>query len=170
MRATRVAVVYLVLTLASTWASASPTGDEECLACHGQAGMKSDAGKSISIDPAKHAASAHAVLGCKDCHTSIKEFPHPAKIAKVKCATCHADEAKSLPHQRPLHPRRIRLRFLSWQRARTHHRRKTDARKMRGMPWRRTEGARIQHPRAGRENTATPTRPNASPATVPSTR
>ncbi|MFZ0800208.1 MAG: cytochrome b/b6 domain-containing protein [Terriglobales bacterium] len=97
MRATRVAVVYLILTLASTWASASPTGDEECLACHGQAGMKSDAGKSISIDPAKHAASAHAVLGCKDCHTSIKEFPHPAKIAKVKCATCHADEAKSLP-------------------------------------------------------------------------
>ncbi len=57
--------------------------------------MKSDAGKSISIDPAKHAASAHGVLGCKDCHTDIKEFPHPSKIVKVQCATCHADEARS---------------------------------------------------------------------------
>ena len=97
MFATRVVLVYLALTW--TWASASPVpaGDEECLACHGQAGMKSDAGKSISIDPARHAASAHAVLGCKDCHTGIKEFPHPSKIAKVQCSTCHADEAKSFP-------------------------------------------------------------------------
>src|ERR1035438_3723988 len=94
MRPIRFALVFLSLALASTLASASPAGDEECLTCHGQAGMKSDAGKSISIDAAKHAASAHAILGCKDCHTSIKEFPHPAKIARVQCATCHADEAK----------------------------------------------------------------------------
>jgi formate dehydrogenase gamma subunit len=59
--------------------------------------MKSAAGKNITIDPARHAASAHSVLGCKDCHTTIKEFPHPAKIAKVQCATCHADEAKVFP-------------------------------------------------------------------------
>jgi formate dehydrogenase gamma subunit len=59
--------------------------------------MKSAAGKNITIDPAKHAASAHSVLGCKECHTTIKEFPHPAKIAKVQCATCHADEAKAFP-------------------------------------------------------------------------
>ncbi len=59
--------------------------------------MKSDAGKSISIDPAKHAASAHGVLGCKDCHTDIKEFPHPPRIVKVQCATCHADETKAFP-------------------------------------------------------------------------
>jgi len=59
--------------------------------------MKSDAGKNISIDPAKHVASAHGVLGCKDCHTDIKDFPHPAKVVKVQCATCHADEAKAFP-------------------------------------------------------------------------
>ena len=67
--------------------------DETCLACHGQAGMKSESGKSISIEPAKHAASVHGILGCTDCHTAIKEFPHPAKVAKVQCLTCHADEA-----------------------------------------------------------------------------
>jgi hypothetical protein len=29
--------------------------DESCLTCHGQAGMTSGSGKSISIDPVKHA-------------------------------------------------------------------------------------------------------------------
>jgi len=67
--------------------------DESCLACHGQVGMTSASGKSISIDPAKHAASAHGTLGCTDCHTTIKDFPHPDKVAKVQCSTCHAEEA-----------------------------------------------------------------------------
>ncbi len=87
--------MYAALVLAL--AAVSSAADQECLACHGEAGMKSGAGKNISINPAKHAASAHAILGCKDCHTAIKEFPHPAKIAKVQCATCHADEAKAFP-------------------------------------------------------------------------
>jgi len=71
--------------------------DETCLACHGQPGMKSEAGKEISIDPAKHAASAHGSLACRDCHASIKEFPHPAKPAKVKCSACHAEESAAVP-------------------------------------------------------------------------
>ncbi len=75
--------------------AAPQAADQECLACHGEAGMKSDSGKSLSINPAKHAASAHSVLSCKDCHTAIKEFPHPTKMAKVQCATCHADEVKA---------------------------------------------------------------------------
>lgn len=74
--------------------------DEACLACHGQLGMKSEKGRNISIRPEQHAASAHGILGCKDCHTTIKDFPHPAKIRKVECATCHAvqpaDTAKSI--------------------------------------------------------------------------
>jgi len=69
--------------------------DEACLACHGTAGMKSDKGKNISVNPVKHAASAHAILGCTDCHTSIKDFPHPAKIAQVECTTCHSEEVKA---------------------------------------------------------------------------
>jgi cytochrome b subunit of formate dehydrogenase len=64
------------------------------LACHGQAGMKSDKGKSITINPEKHAASVHGVLACTDCHSTIKDYPHPAKIAKVQCLTCHEDESK----------------------------------------------------------------------------
>ena len=67
--------------------------DENCLACHGQPGMTSEKGKSISIDPAKHAVSVHGTLSCKDCHSTIKDYPHPAKVAKVECATCHDDES-----------------------------------------------------------------------------
>ncbi|MFY9976841.1 MAG: cytochrome b/b6 domain-containing protein, partial [Candidatus Sulfotelmatobacter sp.] len=70
--------------------------DDNCLACHGQAGMKSDAGKSISIDPLKHADSVHGILACTDCHTQIKDFPHPAKVAKVQCSTCHEDETSHM--------------------------------------------------------------------------
>ncbi|MGO9866012.1 MAG: hypothetical protein ACLPLR_20590 [Terriglobales bacterium] len=97
MRATRVVLIYLALILTSALAAFAAAADQECLACHGEAGMKSAAGKNISINPAKHEASAHAVLSCKDCHTFIKEFPHPAKVVKVQCATCHADEAKAFP-------------------------------------------------------------------------
>lgn len=74
--------------------------DEACLACHGQPDMRSEKGKSIRIRPDRYASSIHGALGCADCHTSIKDFPHPAKVAKVRCETCHrgevADAAKSI--------------------------------------------------------------------------
>ncbi len=94
-------LIVLACVLAPTPATANPKNahplkqDETCLACHGAAGMKSGKGQNISINPSKHAASAHGVLGCQDCHTSIKDFPHPAKVPKVQCVTCHDQEAKN---------------------------------------------------------------------------
>src|SRR5271165_1566727 len=73
--------------------------DEACLACHGTAGMKSDKGKSIYVDPAKHAASVHAILGdaaCATCHGSVHELTAAAALLPGKCSECHADEVKSL--------------------------------------------------------------------------
>jgi cytochrome b subunit of formate dehydrogenase len=70
--------------------------DESCLACHGQAGMTAANGKSISVDPAKHAASVHGTLSCKDCHTTIKDYPHPVKVVKIQCSTCHTDESSHI--------------------------------------------------------------------------
>src|ERR1700683_4101675 len=60
--------------------------------------MTAGNGKSISSDPTKHAASVHGVLSCKECHSIIKDYPHPAKVAKVQCATCHTDEASHVPN------------------------------------------------------------------------
>jgi formate dehydrogenase gamma subunit len=90
-------IAVLVAALFLAFASPSLAEDQECLACHGQAGMKSGAGKDISIDAAKHAASVHGILGCKDCHTTIKGYPHPAKIPQVKCSQCHAEESSDVP-------------------------------------------------------------------------
>src|SRR5579885_3584948 len=81
-------LIALVWVLAPTHAAtkekaaSAPKKEEACLACHRTAGMKSEKGRDISVNPAKHAASAHGVLGCTDCHTSIKEFPHPARLQK----------------------------------------------------------------------------------------
>jgi DnaJ-class molecular chaperone len=72
--------------------------DEACLACHGQAGIKSEKGKDISIRPGAHAGSAHGIFGCKDCHTTINDFPHPARVAKVQCATCHSEQSAAVPN------------------------------------------------------------------------
>jgi formate dehydrogenase gamma subunit len=60
--------------------------------------MTSTTGKNIYIDPAKHAASVHSILGCTDCHTTIKDYPHPAKIPKVQCSACHSEEAAQVPN------------------------------------------------------------------------
>jgi cytochrome b subunit of formate dehydrogenase len=67
--------------------------DESCLTCHGQPEMKSEGGGNIAIDPDKHTASVHGALACIDCHASIRDYPHPAKVPKVQCQTCHEDEA-----------------------------------------------------------------------------
>lgn len=74
-------------------AQARPPTDSDCLACHGQRSLQSDSGRSLFVDATKHKASVHSILGCTDCHTDVKGFPHPARIATVSCATCHAEEA-----------------------------------------------------------------------------
>ena len=94
------AVLAFGLLLAfSTPAAAHPAADSDadCLACHGTKDFKSDSGHSIYVDQAKHQASVHAVLNCTACHTDIKEFPHPKRVAKVECATCHIEQAADVP-------------------------------------------------------------------------
>ena len=64
----------------------APKPDADCLACHSQKDLKSESGHSLYVDETKHQAGAHAILNCTDCHTNIKEYPHPARIAKVNSA------------------------------------------------------------------------------------
>ncbi len=85
-------VIAFFLAGSPAWAKRNPQ-DEVCLACHGEAGMKAPSGRKISIDPAKHKLSVHGALGCQSCHEDIKDYPHPRKVAKPQCATCHSDEA-----------------------------------------------------------------------------
>ena len=71
--------------------------DDECLACHGEAGMKSESGKSLHVDPAKHKNSVHGALGCTTCHAGVKEYPHPKPMRMPSCSTCHDEPAADVP-------------------------------------------------------------------------
>lgn len=90
---------FLLIFIFPTGAQTKPSSklDADCLACHAQKDLKSEAGRSVFVDEAKHSASAHSVLNCTDCHTNIKDFPHPTRIAKVDCSNCHSKEAAAVP-------------------------------------------------------------------------
>src|SRR5690349_5184429 len=79
------------------WAGPLPASDQDCLACHGEAGMKSDSGRSLHVDAAKFKASMHGALGCTDCHLGVKEYPHPKPMRRPSCATCHEEPAAQVP-------------------------------------------------------------------------
>src|SRR5271165_74816 len=57
-------------------------GDATCLGCHAE-------------KEALH-ASIHGSLGCGDCHTTIRAFPHPEHVAPVNCSTCHTTEGSGV--------------------------------------------------------------------------
>ncbi|MBZ5539127.1 MAG: cytochrome b/b6 domain-containing protein [Acidobacteriia bacterium] len=97
MRAMRIAALVVSVLILAAGTAAGEKEDQACLECHGQAGMKTEGGRNISVDPAKHRASMHGILACRDCHTTLREYPHPAKVPRVKCATCHAEESSDVP-------------------------------------------------------------------------
>ena len=63
-----VALVSLLLSVPSS----AGVKAEECLDCH-------DKYKGVS----------HKGVGCLDCHSSVTELPHAAKLPKPDCAGCH---------------------------------------------------------------------------------
>jgi hypothetical protein len=75
-------------------ASAAAQSDEDCLTCHQDKDLKSEAGKSVSVDPAGFQGSVHGQAGiaCVDCHSDLKkvaDFPHKSPLLPVSCGNCH---------------------------------------------------------------------------------
>jgi predicted CXXCH cytochrome family protein len=87
------AVVALLLVV---FAPGRALAQADCLACHADKGLQDAAGHNISVDGDTFARSIHGSLKCSECHADIKEYPHPEKIAKVKCDTCHSGQATEL--------------------------------------------------------------------------
>jgi cytochrome c3-like protein len=88
------AVCAMSVSAAASGPSSPPATSEDCVACHGDAGARRADGRSIAVDAARVAASIHAPLGCVDCHAEAgKELPHPDRLAKVACGSCHDDVA-----------------------------------------------------------------------------
>jgi nitrate/TMAO reductase-like tetraheme cytochrome c subunit len=71
----------------------APTADD-CLTCHDDDTLKRANGSPIAVRKAVFQGSVHGSMNCVDCHADLAhaELPHPDKLAKVDCATCHTDE------------------------------------------------------------------------------
>ncbi len=86
----------LVVALPGQQKSKTPPGSEECAGCHepGPRTGKREAGVPPRFDAAALAASPHASLECAACHSDLakKDFPHPEKLSKVDCGSCHSEE------------------------------------------------------------------------------
>jgi len=93
-------IVFILLGLGTAWATKASAhkglATAECLSCHNDPTLAKDVnGTSVSlyVSEEKFKASMHgSIFQCADCHQDIKAFPHEPAPAKVKCATCHADE------------------------------------------------------------------------------
>ena len=73
----------LPLVFALQVLAAGPPKSAVCLSCH------DDKGASLT-------SSVHGGFACTDCHTAISAYPHPEKVAQVKCDTCHQDPVSGL--------------------------------------------------------------------------
>ena len=82
-------------------------GDDFCLACHQEEGIDKTLGNEslpVTINPTQFGLSVHSEEGiaCVDCHTDIREYPHPdIKSKSIRdfqitfteaCKDCHEDQ------------------------------------------------------------------------------
>ena len=86
---TPAAVLFLFLAF-----SASAQSEEDCLTCHADKDLKSEAGKPMFVDqtPAKGSIHGQAGISCVDCHADlqkVKDFPHESPLKPVACGQCH---------------------------------------------------------------------------------
>jgi cytochrome b subunit of formate dehydrogenase/5-methylcytosine-specific restriction endonuclease McrA len=96
-----------VLFLAGCALAAQKPSNDECLACHQDSSLTTEANgntRSAYVNPTKFKDSIHGqVFSCVDCHTDIKSVPHQDKPGPVTCAACHG-EAK-IAYDRSSHAR-----------------------------------------------------------------
>jgi hypothetical protein len=88
------AAVLLLTASVAAQSAGRPPANDDCLACHSDPSAARATGQPVVVLPETYAASVHAPLACVDCHADlakITEFPHPEKLARVSCATCHED-------------------------------------------------------------------------------
>lgn len=69
--------------------------NQECMDCHSDASLETtrEDGTVVKlyVGATEFESSIHGAFSCIDCHADISEIPHPERLAKVDCATCHAD-------------------------------------------------------------------------------
>ncbi len=85
-------LVVLALLALPASSPAQSLSNDDCLACHADAGLTRADGSPVMVDPDRFAASIHGGFGCVDCHMDLAdsvELPHPETLERVQCAMCH---------------------------------------------------------------------------------
>ena len=85
----------------------SGQSDADCLVCHEDKELVSEAGKTMFVDTALFQGSIHgqAGLSCVDCHADLRkveDFPHASPLRPVSCGECHeaaAEEFRESVHE-----------------------------------------------------------------------
>ena len=105
--------LFLLLSLSSTLRAQT-----DCLSCHADKAMQDAAGHSVGVDADTFHASIHGSLSCTDCHTSIKQYPHPDKVdaGQVRHLPCRPSNGNR--RQRTCLRQRASLHQLPWRRPR----------------------------------------------------
>jgi len=88
--------IMLVMMMFLGISNLSAQTNEDCLACHDDAGLTSaKPGKKVSRYVPANALehSVHKSVTCASCHkdAAVAEFPHPESLKPVDCGTCHTD-------------------------------------------------------------------------------
>jgi cytochrome b subunit of formate dehydrogenase len=76
--------------------AAAALGDADCLSCHSDATLKTEAGASVHVAEDAFQKSVHAEVGCTGCHEDVRDYPHSPKVAKPDCAACHEEPPRGL--------------------------------------------------------------------------
>lgn len=92
-----IATVVVCLLTAGGAAAQTPAApvNDDCLACHGDSSATRANGSSVAVAADVLAKSAHATQACTSCHADLAktaDFPHPEKLQRVSCGTCHGQE------------------------------------------------------------------------------
>lgn len=81
------------LHAAAAGPTAAAAAQEMCQACHAAPGLTKAGPQgepvSLTVDPERFAASAHAPLGCSGCHPAASQVPHPQGMRPLPCEGCH---------------------------------------------------------------------------------
>src|SRR3990172_4417122 len=64
-----------------------PGNDASCMECH----SKEEAGR---IDLPLLQSAVHGRNACVECHSDVRELPHPKKLKRVTCRKCHNEPAE----------------------------------------------------------------------------
>jgi len=81
--------------VAGTPVPSAAEDDETCMMCHGDRDLRGAGDRSLHVSEGTLRGSAHRGVACMSCHTTAT-VPHPDRIAPVRCASCHAKDARAL--------------------------------------------------------------------------